>query len=150
MCYFTMSLRKITTASEECACCTLPLLGVPKNSGLLTKGRRLRFCRCISHKNASSSRHKKSHWQNASGFIHKEWGISVDAVIRLIVLIPQILAGGSHGASLKLPNDRACYQLTHKTGPEVSIKMFGQHTEKTTRTSQNSHLHSSTGVKNWQ
>ncbi|OJG42146.1 hypothetical protein RV02_GL004052 [Enterococcus gilvus] len=36
---------------------------------------------------------------------------SVDAVIRPIVLIPQNLAGGFHGLSIELPNEKACYQL---------------------------------------
>ncbi len=36
--------------------------------------------------------------------------ISVNAVVRPVVLIPRIQAGGSHGRSLELPNDKACYQ----------------------------------------
>lgn len=82
-----------------------------------------------------------------SGYILKEWGASVDAVIRPIVLIPRFHTGGFHGLSIELPNEKACYQLEHKTDPNVSIKMFGQHTKETTRTSQNAHLHSSIRLK---
>jgi hypothetical protein len=35
----------------------------------------------------------------------------VDAGIGPIVLIPQNLAGGFHGLSIELPNEKACYQL---------------------------------------
>jgi hypothetical protein len=42
---------------------------------------------------------------------HKKMENSVDAVIRPIVLIPQNLAGGFHGLSIELPNEKACYQL---------------------------------------
>ncbi|OJG69982.1 hypothetical protein RV11_GL001792 [Enterococcus phoeniculicola] len=41
----------------------------------------------------------------------KEWVISVNAVTRPVVLIPQIQAGGFHGLSIELPNEKACYQL---------------------------------------
>jgi len=47
---------------------------------------------------ANSSKLKiKAVCQKTGGYIHKEWVISVDAVIRPIVLIPQFLAGGFHG-----------------------------------------------------
>ncbi|MBK4754738.1 hypothetical protein CU031_0917 [Enterococcus faecium] len=36
--------------------------------------------------------------------------ISVNAVVCPVVLIPRIQAGGSHGRSFELPNDKACYQ----------------------------------------
>ena len=38
-------------------------------------------------------------------------GISVNAGVRPVVFIPRIQAGGSHGRSIELPNDKACYQL---------------------------------------
>lgn len=41
----------------------------------------------------------------------KKMVISVDAGVRPVVLIPRIQAGGSHGRSIELPNDKACYQL---------------------------------------
>ena len=37
--------------------------------------------------------------------------LSVDAVNRPGVLIPQTQAGGLHGHSIELPNEKACYQL---------------------------------------
>ncbi len=70
---------------------------------------------------------EKASYPNDKKLFFKKTVLSVDAVNRPGVLIPQRQAGGFHGHSIELPNEKACYQLRHRTDPNISIKMFGQH-----------------------